>query len=280
MMNKKASAIVWILLIILLVVIIGIIAYFLLFNISETKAREIIKSYYNKNPELVCRKFIVNDDNCASFVSCYSNNAINAMPKNLLVQFAKDIKSGKSSAIDSYSLINGKQIGEDCISEILNIPSNINVNLPEEKYSQIPEQIKQYLILEDLGICKFDHSSNFTIQDYQLIMATYQREGLNDANQACSFDIKIYTTNEKAKLEFDKIKSEQLSRVSNPTNKLLFSKEKTLKDIYVLEIKNTIYSPTQMYNYWVKDNYVLSTRDLIGDSTETPVFDAYFDKYS
>ena len=280
MINKKASTRVWFLTAIV-VVVVGIIVYFSLFYISEAKAIDIIKSDYNKNPDLVCQRFLVSDAKCSSFVSCYSNNAINAMSKNLLVQFAKDIKSGKSRAIDSYSIVNGKQIGEDCISEILNIPDNVNINILENKYSKIPEQIKQYLILEDLGICKFDHSSNFTTQDYQLIIVTYQREGLNNANQACSFSLRIYESNTKAQEAFNKIKNEELSRVSNPTNKLLFSKEKTLNGIYVLEIKNTIYSPTQMYNYWVKDNYVLSTRDLIiTDNAETPVFDAYFEKYS
>ncbi len=51
------------------------------------------------------------------------------MPKNLLIQFAKDIRVGKSSAIDSYSIINGKQIGEDCLTQILNMPDNANINL-------------------------------------------------------------------------------------------------------------------------------------------------------
>jgi hypothetical protein len=248
---------------------------------SEAKAKEILRESYNNNPNAICNRFYVDESRCTNFVSCYVEKAVNAMPNNLLVQFAKDIQSGKSSAIDSYSLINGKQIGESCVSEILNIPKDVKVTLPEEKSGKVPEEIKPYLILEDIGICHFDHSSNFTIQDYKLIMATYQRGGFNDANQACLFSVKVYETNEKAEAESDKIKNEQLARVSNPTNKLLSSKEKTLSGIYILEIKDTIYSPVQINNYWLKDNYVLSTKDLlISDSTETPVFDAYFEKYS
>ncbi|MDP2947097.1 MAG: hypothetical protein Q8N88_03195 [Nanoarchaeota archaeon] len=62
-------------------------------------------------------------------MGCYVENAVNAMPENLLAQFAKDVKSGKSRAMDSYSVINGKELGEDCVEEILNMPKNVNVNL-------------------------------------------------------------------------------------------------------------------------------------------------------
>ncbi len=137
------------------------------------------------------------------------------------------------------------------------------------------------LIMEDLGICKFDHTSNFTLQNYQLVMATYQREGFNNANNGCSFNIKVYESNSDAEQGFNNVKNEQMSRVSSPTNKRLFSEEKTLNGRYVLEIKNTIYSPTQIHNYWIKDNYVLSTRDLmISETKTTPIFNAYFKKYS
>ena len=126
-MKKRGSALIWIL--IILILIVGIIVYFSFFHISENKAKEILKSDYTKSPDLVCKKFIVNDANCANFVNCYSDKAINSMPKNLLVQFARDIKAGKSRAIDSYSLVNSKQIGENFISQILGIPDNVNINM-------------------------------------------------------------------------------------------------------------------------------------------------------
>jgi hypothetical protein len=114
-------------LVILIVVIFG--AYFLFFHVSESKAREIVREDYNKDTSDICNKFLVGDTYCGEFSVCYINRAIIALPDNLLVPFAKDVKAGKSSAFDSYSLINGKQIGENCVSEILEIPENVDVNI-------------------------------------------------------------------------------------------------------------------------------------------------------
>jgi len=301
MKSKKASVAVWIFMIVVLIIL-GIGIYFIFFNMSESKARGIIQKDYYDNPSDVCNRFYVSGDKCPNFMSCYIPKAIDKMPKNLLIQFAKDIQKGKSSAIDSYSLISGKEIGEGCISETLNLPEGSKVTINEPEYTQIPEEIKPFLILDNIGIYEFDHSSNFTIKDYDLIMATYNRIGLSGAKNEGSFVIKSYSNKQGAVDEFNKVSSEQLVRVSKPTNILLFSNERTLNNIRVLEIKDFIYSPPRIHNYWIKDNYFIETRDLLisdpiydtqesdlspqefldamSESITTPIFDAYFDKYS
>ena len=116
--DKKSSK-KWVWIVVIVVVVLALIsigAYFLLFSMSESKAREIIRIDYYNNPSDVCSKFFVSGDKCPSFMDCYVDKAIAQMPENLLIQFAKDIKKGKSSAIDSHSLINGKKIGEGCLS--------------------------------------------------------------------------------------------------------------------------------------------------------------------
>lgn len=114
--------------IVILIILIGCYFWFFVY-VSEAKALKILKADYQQNQSAVCDRFMVSIDKCAEFVVCYAEKASNAMSKKLLVQFAKDIKSGKSSAMDSYSLIKGKQIGQSCIAQILNIPGNVNINL-------------------------------------------------------------------------------------------------------------------------------------------------------
>ena len=128
--TKKGAALVWVLMLIVLAIIAGIYFFFFV-HVSEAKAVEIVKADYQQKQSIVCNKFMVSSDKCATFIACYAEKATNALPKNLLVQFAKDIKFGKSSAMDSYSLINGKQIGQSCIAQILNIPDNVNINLTD-----------------------------------------------------------------------------------------------------------------------------------------------------
>ena len=126
--TQKGSALVWVLILVVLAIIVGVYFFFFV-NMSETKAEKILKADYQQNQSVVCDKFMISSDKCDIFIACYAEKATNAMPKNLLVQFAKDIKSGKSSAMDSYSLIKGKQIGQDCLAQILNVPDNVNINL-------------------------------------------------------------------------------------------------------------------------------------------------------
>ena len=123
----KKSLVIGIIAIVLIIVLGGY--YFSFVYMSESKAKNILTADYNKNPSTICNRFYVDDSRCPAFTECYVEKAVNAMPKNLLIQFAKDIRVGKSSAIDSYSIINGKQIGEDCLAQILNIPDNVNIDL-------------------------------------------------------------------------------------------------------------------------------------------------------
>ncbi|MBU3912893.1 MAG: hypothetical protein KKB21_05240 [Nanoarchaeota archaeon] len=123
----KKSLIIGIIAIIFLLII-GV-YYFSFVYMSESQARKIIVESYNQNPTSICNRFYVDDSRCLAFTECYIEKAVPAMPKNLLIQFAKDIKVGKSSAMDSYSLVNGKQIGQDCLAKILNVPDNVNINL-------------------------------------------------------------------------------------------------------------------------------------------------------
>jgi len=115
----------------ILFLIIGaiLVYYFLFVYISESSAKEILKENYSRNQSTICNRFYVGSSKCPAFTECYVERAVSAIPKNILIQFAKDIKANKSSAIDSYSLINGKQIGENCVSQILNIPNNVDVNI-------------------------------------------------------------------------------------------------------------------------------------------------------
>ncbi len=115
-----------ILIIILIGIGIGIGIYSLFFHMTETRAKEVIKEDYNKNSISLCDRFYVSKDECSDFSRCYIEKAGSAMPKNLLIQFAKDIRAGKSLALDSYSLINGKQIGEDCFLQIFPFPQEIS----------------------------------------------------------------------------------------------------------------------------------------------------------
>lgn len=126
--TQKGSVLVWVLILVVIALIVGIYFFFFVY-VSETKAEKILRADYQRNQSVVCDRFMVSSDKCAIFTSCYAEKATNAMPRNLLVQFAKDIKSGKSSAMDSYSLIKGKQIGQDCLAQILDVQDNVNINL-------------------------------------------------------------------------------------------------------------------------------------------------------
>jgi len=123
--KKSSKKWVWIVVIVVVVLVALIsdvsvqekIPNFLLFGMSESKAREIIRLDYYNNPSYVCNKFFVSGDKCPSFMDCYVDKAIAQMPANpsrFLYKFAKNIKKGKSSAVDFHSLIRGKKIGEGC----------------------------------------------------------------------------------------------------------------------------------------------------------------------
>lgn len=120
---------VWIFITVVSMLIVIGIYYFSFVSMSDSQARKILSESYNQNSSSICNKFFVDDSRCPAFTECYIDKAVDAMPKNLLIRFAKDIKSGKSSAMDSYSLINGKQIGQNCLANILNVPDNVNINL-------------------------------------------------------------------------------------------------------------------------------------------------------
>ena len=89
----------------------------------KNKFKEIIRQDFYKDQQKVCNLFYVFDNQtCSVFANCYIERAVSAMPSKLLTSVAKDIKYGNSSAIHTYEIINGKKIGEDCLSEILSLP--------------------------------------------------------------------------------------------------------------------------------------------------------------
>ena len=146
-------------LLIIVIFIILLVCYFFFFvYVSEAKALKILKADYQQKQSAVCDRFMVSTDKCAEFVVCYAEKASNAMPRELLVQFAKDVRGGKSSAIDSYNLVAGGNLGGQCISEILNIPSKTKImqrELNPSIQTGADSVDAEYLILKDIGSFKY-----------------------------------------------------------------------------------------------------------------------------
>ncbi len=128
MINKKGMS-AWIWILIGFFVALAIVLYFLFFSMSESKAKNIVEESYYKDQSKICSRFFVNNERCREFSKCYIEEAIVKMDTPLLKKFAQDINAGRASAFDSYSLINGKNIGENCLVEILGMPENTNLNL-------------------------------------------------------------------------------------------------------------------------------------------------------
>lgn len=98
------------------ILLIGVGVYFGFFFMSDAKARDIIRQDFYKDQKEVCDGFFVlNENSCFTFASCYIGKAINAIPNKMLVPIAREIKNGNSSAIQTFKIIDGKQIGRSCL---------------------------------------------------------------------------------------------------------------------------------------------------------------------
>lgn len=269
MKNKKTSAVLWISIIVIIVIGVGI--YFLFFHMSETRAKEVIKEDYNKNSIALCDRFYVSEDKCFDFSRCYIEKAVNAMPKNLLVQFAKDIRVGKSSALDSYSLINGKQIGEDCVSEILDIPDDVN-----ERYKKIKSNSKDaenYLIIEDFHNLILE---NYDKWDLEYSEESYSASYSNQKGHQIKVWVHKFSSSNDAENHFEKEKESHLKLNRDGTSDDYLVDEMEVGNKKIILIKSKSIFDKSKWSYflatWKSDQYVI----LLQDNFETGNEDAAF----
>tara|TARA_Y100000034_G_scaffold14960_1_gene15733 strand:- start:162 stop:803 length:642 start_codon:yes stop_codon:yes gene_type:complete len=213
---------------------------------------------------------MVNDDNCGAFVSCYSTKAINAMPKNLLIQFAKDIKAGKSRAIDSYSITNGKELGEDCIEEILNVPENVDININSAGSGETisPEEM-EYIIDEDIGAFVYDKPGKIDTVGRNSIsyMAFYYLNGVSESENSALATIEVFPDTASRESYFDTWISSQS-----------INSEKTIDGLKVYDITSSIDDRfDRKRSVWITDNFVVRISE---PKTRQDILNAYIGKYS
>jgi len=268
MKNKRGSAVLWIFLIIFILAILIIGTYLMFFQMSESRAKEIIRKDFEKNPSIVCDRFFIGGDRCSQFLGCYTEGTFDKISKNLLIQLAKDINKGKSSAIDSYYLVNGKEIGEGCISEILNIPENVNVNIiGAEPYTNNPSDAGEYLITKDIGNFQYEKSVRVRADNYLSYVGFYN---LKDSTKTATALILVFNSAETRQLYFEGREK------STWTNTYRMKVDETINGIDIYKSSPDVID-NKWRSGWVKDNYIVLMRE---PATSSNLFDAYLDRYS
>ncbi len=268
MKNKKASAVLWFFLVIVILVIVIAGSYFMFFHMSESKAKEIIREDFQKKPSSVCNRFYIGEDRCSEFLTCYMEGTFNKIHKKLLIQFAKDIKKGKSSAIDSYSLVNGKEIGENCISEILDIPKDVNVNIVgTDPYVENPSDAGEYLITEDVSNLQYEKSARVKKDNHLRYVGFYN---LKDSSETATAVVLVFSNSVIRKNYFE-------GREKNTwTNTYNMKTEETVNGIDIYKSQHSGYE-NKWRAGWVKDNLIILTREPAASAN---LFDAYLSRYS
>ena len=269
---KKSNNWIKIFIIVIIILVVGILGiYLLFFNLTDSKAKKIIREDFYKNPSLICDKFPV-ADRCNEFYPCYASNAIYAIPNDLLVPIARDIKKGKSTSFDTYSLINGKEIGEACISKMLNIPENVNIDIKtidSGTGGQLNADESQYLILEDIGELIYDKPGKIDTvgRDSITYISFYKLNGNSDIENSATAFVEVFDTEQSLTTYFDNwIASQEIN--SEEITKGITVYDTTSSDDIRYKRKKFV---------WVKDNYIIR---IYEPNTSTALYDAYLDKYS
>lgn len=252
------------LIIVILIILIGCYFWFFVY-VSEAKALRVLKADYQQNQSAVCDRFMVSTDKCAEFVMCYSEKAANAMPKRLLVQFAKDVRDGKSGAIDSYDLVDGRNLGGQCISEILNIPSKIQEKINSSTPIPADPVATNYLILKDIGSFKYEKYTKTPVTHKGIsrteYTATYRKDG-----KSYGVDVQVYANEADQKSYFN-------GHLLKIYAGLGVTKEQTMNGTIVYQSEST--QTKKNISAWAKENYSFF---LTEPADSKVIFNAYFSR--